>query len=778
MSSIYDEILASSDIQTILEYYNLRITKNKCLCPFHKDTHPSMSINKNKGIAKCFVCGAGGNSISFIQKYENEINNNSIDVKEAMKKAIFIQGLNINIPENDYIQLTKEQKTKQRLSNILKEAVIISENNLKTKNIDSVNAIKYLKSRKLSDEIIKYFHIGFDFSIKTLTSELLENFKIDELIDIGITKKIDNGYKDVFERRITIPIFDENGNPVGFGGRVINNILKPKYLNTKETELFNKSNLLFNYHKAKSYAKNDEIIIVEGYMDVISAKAMKMDNVVGTMGVALSKEHINLIKKLNCDITLCLDNDEAGKNAMIRIIPELLKAKLKVNILDISKLGNYKDFGDLQIAGITREQIYETKISAFTFLMKEKYIKGKELNVENISNIYIKMLNDSMIKNSKDVLNFKEYVLQNTRYSENDIESIINPKVLNNKESRIEKYKNIFFYYYVIDKIKSYANRNQNYILLKYIELGMVNSNILMESLNNEKYLKDDELTIDIGSYVREYLEKTDDYIKFKNDKTFILENLLNNAKSFDSKGNIVNIKLNIEQKEIVLQQYKDSFDDNIKEYIENNPDEFEEIFIANSSQQFEKLFPGSYVETIKEQAISRFKNEGIMEAVRYGLAYPDNMKSVMTRQYVNNEKYKTLLVFNNNKNILKLTPENIEQDLKEKDIEKEKENEKIKDSNPMAILIKLSGKEKETTRGMYLPINEETQIYIPKQLYKRNDKEVEILNTQSNQANMSEYLVDLENHKKEWKAKLSLEDFCHKYFNLYEVKMEKEVMV
>ena len=87
------------------------------------------------------------------------------------------------------------------------------------------------------------------------------------------------------------------------------------------------------------------------------------------------------------------------------------------------------------------------------------------------------------------------------------------------------------------------------------------------------------------------------------------MENLLNNAKSFDSKGNIVNIKLNIEQKEIVLQQYKDSFDDNIKEYIENNPDEFEEIFIANSSQQFEKLFPGSYVETIKEQAISRFKN-------------------------------------------------------------------------------------------------------------------------------------------------------------------------
>ena len=195
--------------------------------------------------------------------------------------------------------------------------------------------------------------------------------------------------------------------------------------------------------------------------------------------------------------------------------------------------------------------------------------------------------------------------------------------------------------------------------------------------MNNENYLKDGENTIDISRYVNEYIYTSDDYIKFKNDKIFILENLLNNVKSFDQEGKVVNIKLSVEQKDIVLKQYAESFETSIKEYIENNPDEFEDLFIANNTSQFEKLFPKTYVETLKEQAVSRFKNENVMEAVRYGLAYPDNMKSAMTRQFVNNDKYKTLLVFNNNKNILGLTPKNIIKETKE---ELERKPEKVQD--------------------------------------------------------------------------------------------------
>lgn len=780
MSDIYDEILNESNIQNILEHYGLKIIKNKCTCPFHNDSHPSMSIHRNKGIAKCFSCGAGGNAISFIKKYENEINHNNISVKDAMKKAIEIQGLNIIIPSNN-TPLTEEQKKIQELNNILKDAITISENNLKINNIECQNALKYLQNRRLSTDIIKQFHIGFNVGTDNIMNKLLSKYSLEDLIKVGIAKDFDNNYVDVFSNRITIPIFDSNGKPVGFGARVIDNNIKPKYLNTKETELFNKSNLLFNYHNAKYYARNDELIIVEGYMDVISAKEMKMDNVVGIMGTALTKKHIELIRKLNCEVTLCLDNDSAGKEAMIRIIPELLKEKLKVNVLDISKLGKFKDFGDLQIANMKREDIYQTRMSAFTFLMKYKYIGDNELNVENIYNSYNKMLNDGLIKNTKDNFNFKEYIIKNTSYTSEEIENIINPKEIT-KNNIIDKYKNVFFYSYIKKLIIEYGEKHQDRILIKYIELGKLESNEVLKTLNDEKFLSDNELSINIGNYIRDYILKSDKYIDFKNNKMFILDNLLTHVKSFDSKGNIVDIELTIQQKEGIIKQYNESFDGDIKQYIENNPDEFEEIFIANSNSQFEKLFPKTYVETFKEQAIKRFKDDGVMEAIRYGLAYSEDMKSAMSRQFVNNNKFKTLLVFNNNKNILELTQDNIKEFTKEKEDEKNIDEtliktEKTKEKNSMSIFITLSGKEKESYKGMYLPINEGTQIFIPKQLYRKNNKKIEILNSQSNQAVMSEYEINDTNHTKKWISKLSLDDFYHKYFNLYEIQKEKEVM-
>lgn len=769
MSNMYDEILNNSNIQTILEYYGLKVVKNKCICPFHKDNHPSMNIHPNRGIVKCFSCSVGGNAISFIQKYENEINHNPIGVREAMQKAIEIQGLNIVIPEKNNKPLTEEQKEQLRLNNILKDAITICENNLNTSTNETIKCLNYLKSRNLSTEVIKDFHIGFNYSINSITSQLLKKYKVEDLIKVGITKKYEGKYIDVFSDRIMIPILDQYGKAIGFGGRIIDNSSKAKYINTMNTELFNKSNLLFNYHKAKSYARNDELIIVEGYMDVISAKQMKIDNVVGTMGTALTKEHIDLIKKLKCEITLCLDNDGPGKDAMIRIIPELLKENLKVSVLDISKLGNYKDFGDLQIANLTRENIYQTKISAFTFLLKYKYVKDNILTVENIYEIYHRIWKDGLLKDTKDTLIFKEFIMNNTNYKSEEIEKIINPTEVN-LENRVDRYKDIIFYHYILGTLKEYAIKHQNYVLLKYVESNNLTMGVIKESLNNEQYLKDDEVTFNINAYVKEFILKSDDYISFKKDKAFILNDLLNNAQSFDSKGNIIDIKLTIEQKEQIIKQYNESFDDTIKEYIENNPDEFEEIFISNNSNQFKNLFPKSYKQEFKEQAISRYVNEGAMEAIRYALAYTDDMKNIMTRKYVNNGKYKTLLVFNNNKNILGLSAKNIKEPLKEEQNElKEdileqkieiKDVQKIKKSSPMSIFISLSGKEKETYKGMYLPINEETQVFIPKQLYRKDDKKIEILNSQVNEANMSEYKVDNKEHKKEYINRLTLNEF------------------
>lgn len=785
--SAYDEILSSSNIINILEYYGLKVAKNKCICPFHSDTHPSMMVNTSKGIAKCFACGSGGNVVSFIQKYETEINHNAISTVEAMQKAIDIQHLNIVLSQNNKMPLTEEQKKQKTLSNILKDAITICENNLKTKNIDGERTLDYLKSRNLSEQIINNFHIGFNPTYDNITNNLLSKYNMKDLIEVGITKESKNDYIDIFSHRIMIPIFDQYGNPVGFGARVLGDA-KPKYINTMATPLFNKSELLFNYHKAKSFARNYEMIVVEGYMDVISANAMGFANTVGIMGTALTKEQIELLKKLKCEITLSLDNDDAGKNAMIRVIPELLNEGLEVNVLDISKLeGKYKDFGDLQIANVKKEDVYKTKISAFIFLLENQYLQNKELNVDNIYNTYKKMQRDGLIKDTKDILRFKEYVTNKTNFRVEEVEDIIMPKEVK-QESRVERYKGLFFYYYIMDHLKKYATNHQDRILQKYLETNAITQELIEETLNNENYLKDGENTIDISRYVNEYIYTSDDYIKFKNDKIFILENLLNNVKSFDQEGNVVNIKLSVEQKDIVLKQYAESFETNIKD--ENNPDEFEDLFIANNTSQFEKLFPKTYVESLKEQAVSRFKNENVMEAVRYGLAYPDNMKSAMTRQFVNNDKYKTLLVFNNNKNILGLTPENIMKETKEeleKKPEKTKQKEQddiqktevetVKNNNDMSVFIKLSGKEKESFKGIYLPIDSGTQVFIPKQLYRIDDGKLQILNSQSKSANMSEYAVDENTRTKKFMNRLTLDNFYHKYFNLYEISMEKEVI-
>ena len=348
--------------------------------------------------------------------------------------------------------------------------------------------------------------------------------------------------------------------------------------------------------------------------------------------------------------------------------------------------------------------------------------------------------------------------------------------------SQILKYKDAYFYSYIRSLIKEYATKHQDRILMKYVDSENLKMNEILNNLDNEKFLSNDKLEVDIVKFIEEYLVKTKSYIEFKNNKVFILDNLLKNAKGYNEKGEIIDIKLNLKQKEMVIKQYKESFDDEIKQYIENNSDEFEEIFIANNNMQFEKLFPKTYVETLKEQAISRFRNDGVMEAIRYGLAYPEELKSAMSRQYVNNNKFKTLLVFNNNKNILGLTKENFKEETKEQVLEKTQEKQtiekqKTKEKDHTSIFITLSGNEKETYKGIYLPISDENVIYIPKQLYKKNNNRIEILDNKRNVATISEYKIDNEEHTKTWIAKIGIDEFYHKYYQLYEIQKEKEVM-
>ena len=348
--------------------------------------------------------------------------------------------------------------------------------------------------------------------------------------------------------------------------------------------------------------------------------------------------------------------------------------------------------------------------------------------------------------------------------------------------SQILKYKDAYFYSYIKNLIKEYATKHEDRILLKYVDSDCLKIDEILNELDNEKYLSSNKLEIDIVKFAEDYLIKSKSYIDFKNNKVFILDKLLKNAKGYNEKGEIVDIKLNLKQKEIVIKQYNESFEENVKHYIENNSDEFEEIFIANNNVQFEKLFPKTYVDTLKDQAISHFINDGVMEAIRYGLAYSEELKPAMSRQYVNNNKFKTLLVFNNNKNILGLTKDNFIEKTKEQELEKTQEKEtiekqKTKEKNQTSIFITLSGNEKETYKGIYLPIADENVLYIPKDLYKKNNNRIEILDNKRNVATISEYKIDNEEHKKTWIAKIGIDEFYHKYYKLYEIQREKEVM-
>ena len=286
-------------------------------------------------------------------------------------------------------------------------------------NLTAINkdAKNYLYNRKVEDKQINELNLGF--AVKGQLLKIAENndkIKKQDLIDLGYLRIDDYGnIHETFTDRIMFPICDEKGNILSFAGRGMKDE-QPKYLHTAENSLFQKKELLYNYSNAKALSYNSELILSEGFLDVAGAKRLGFDNVSSLMGVALTEEHLKLVKKNNSMITLALDNDRAGHYAMLRIIPELIKQGLKVNVLDFSKIGEYKDFGDLSEADIPFMDIQNCKVSGFDFLLTHKYFKDLELKAENISSVYKELKKDKIIINTYDDALFRDYITENTEY--------------------------------------------------------------------------------------------------------------------------------------------------------------------------------------------------------------------------------------------------------------------------------------------------------------------------------------------------------------------------
>lgn len=364
--SIIDEIKSKNDIVDVIGSYISLNDKNKALCPFHDDHSPSFSVQKDKQIYKCFSCGESGNVITFVQKY------NGITFTEALKMLADRAGIPLNVSTTRKIN-TKYEKLYEINDTVNKyfKANLLSN--------EGIKAIKYLEDRKISKDIINEFNIGLSTSNK-LSNILSKKYSYDELVKLDICKDINGRYYDTFQDRIIFPIIDENNNVIAFSGRKytnedLNNNTLPKYSNTKETDIFKKSEVFYNINNAINETKKKrEIVITEGFMDTIRMSSIGYKNVVAIMGTAFTEKHLEKIKKWKCKVILNLDQDDAGVKGTIEAGETLLKNNIDTEVIVFD---DYKDSDEfIKNKGSEAFKIaYDNRVSFIDF--KLKYLKRK-----------------------------------------------------------------------------------------------------------------------------------------------------------------------------------------------------------------------------------------------------------------------------------------------------------------------------------------------------------------------------------------------------------------
>ena len=319
-----------ADIVDIISNYLSLKPKGRnyvAVCPFHDDHSPSLVVSKERQMFNCFTCRTGGNVFTFVMKYEN------VGFIEAIKIVADKIGYNLNI--GNLSDFTSQNKEDYEIMDFAQKYYL---NNIFTK--DGIAARKYLEKRGIDEAIIKEFNIGVALDSKDTLYKLLANkkYSLDKLVNLGLANKFDANVYDTFSKRIMIPIENLKGQVVGFTGRIYNGeVDTAKYMNTKETEIFKKGNILFNYHNARqSIREEKKVIVVEGNMDAIKLSASGIKNVVALMGVALSKEQIDVLKKLKVPIILMLDNDSAGLEATVKNGDELQKYDLDIRVVRLT----------------------------------------------------------------------------------------------------------------------------------------------------------------------------------------------------------------------------------------------------------------------------------------------------------------------------------------------------------------------------------------------------------------------------------------------------------
>lgn len=441
---IVEEVRTSNDIVDVIsQYVQLKRAGGyyKGLCPFHHEKTPSFTVTPSKQIYHCFGCGAGGNVLSFIMKIEN------LDFVEALKLLADRVHIVLPEPEQNEEALQKHQEL-DKMVRINREAARYFYYYLHSTK--GLKGMQYFKSRNLSPKTIKKFGLGYSGEESDGLYAYLKSrgYSPNDIEKTGliIHSKNKKEYFDRFRDRVIFPIFDLRKQVIGFGGRILGD-RQPKYLNSPESILFNKSQNLYGLHIAKN-SKAEHILIVEGYMDVISLHQAGFDQAVASLGTALTYEQAKLLKRYTKEVILCYDSDEAGRKAAVRAIDMLQSVSLKGRVINVPNGKDPDEFVKKQGAQAFQQLLQE----AIPFIEYKISLLKKRFNVNEteekvgfvkefvsmIAKIKDSIEKEAYIKKISEEMNISEEAMYNEMYqSQNSVRSISKRMPVDNVKMRI-----------------------------------------------------------------------------------------------------------------------------------------------------------------------------------------------------------------------------------------------------------------------------------------------------------------------------------------------------
>jgi DNA primase len=379
---IINEVRQSNDIVDVIsQYVHLKRSGRNFfgLCPFHNEKSPSFSVSPDKQIFHCFGCGVGGNVITFISKIEGL---NFIETVQMLAERA-----NIQLPTLENSIDSKKEILKDKVYKVNEFTAEFYHQNLYKPQAKP--AQEYVKKRQLSNETLKSFRIGFSGRFDELYKELKkQGFNEEEILESGLVNKNDRGqYIDRYRNRLMFPICDARGKVIAFGGRVLDDS-KPKYINSPENIVYSKGRNLFGLNVAKK-GDTKRLLIVEGYMDVISLHQRGITNVVAPLGTALTEQQGWLLRKNAEQIILSFDSDAAGLQAKLRALDILQNMGCDLRILQMEGAKDPDEY-ILKYGNVRFQALVDKALSVIEFKVK---VLKKDLNLENI-NDKIKFLNE------------------------------------------------------------------------------------------------------------------------------------------------------------------------------------------------------------------------------------------------------------------------------------------------------------------------------------------------------------------------------------------------